>query len=44
MLNPGTLIYFEDNHLMDEAKNIITELWESVDYDDLSDEMFSGLF
>lgn len=42
--HPGTLIYFEDSHLMDEAKNIITELWESIDYDELSDEMFSGGF
>lgn len=44
MWNPGTLIYFEDSHLMEEAKNIITELWETIDYDDLSDEMFSGGF
>ena len=44
MWHPGTLVHFEDTELMNEAKNAIEELWKSLNYDKLSDEMFSGGF
>jgi hypothetical protein len=42
MWNPGTLVYFEDPELMEEAKKAMDNLWENMDYDELSNEMFSG--
>src|SRR4030042_2091055 len=42
MWKPGTLIYFEDSYLMEEAKSAIDSLWEDMNYEDLSNEMFSG--
>lgn len=44
MWHPGTLVYFEDRELINDAKNAIDELWKTLSYDDLSEEMFSGGF
>jgi len=44
MWHPGSLVYFEDTELMTDAKIAIDELWKTLSYDELSDEMFSGGF
>lgn len=42
--HPGTLVYFEDSELMTDARIAIDDLWKTLTYDELSDEMFSGGF
>lgn len=44
MWHPGELVYFEDESLRKEAKEVLDSLWKTLTYDELSEEMFSGGF
>lgn len=42
MWHPGTLVYFEDIDLMNDAKEVITELYRNMSSNELWHETFSG--